>query len=346
MLYSPFGNTGLSVSRLSMGGHEYRWSFTGHLKDARFTTVNPARESLIAHAIEQGVNYFDTTFFEEVQSLGQVLSRLKMRRKVTVNGMIIDVVGRAGRMHASEVERFVIDELDTRLSLLKDDHFDFFSLNAIDQGYQPGLVTDILYYYEKQRERGKFRFTGITCHDWALAHEFLGTTDAPVRMLMIPCNFASVNNPDEKNKTLPGLIKLARDRGIAITAMKSLCWFAYGVPFTCFSDLHEDVQASIQNCIAWQTALKDVDTTVVGCESVEEFDTCLTGVGRSCDKSSLRTILDNKDRLDLVIDNASRHSPEIGERIYAYVKQRTGQDFGRGNLEAFKRYWRETKAKE
>jgi predicted aldo/keto reductase-like oxidoreductase len=73
MRKNVLGKTGLEVSVLGLGGHEYRWLHGGNIADSRQIRFNPERAKLVALALEKGVNFFDTTFQEEVHSLGHVL---------------------------------------------------------------------------------------------------------------------------------------------------------------------------------------------------------------------------------------------------------------------------------
>ena len=42
---------------------------------------DPARGQVIRQALDGGINFFDTTFFEEVQSLGHVIAQFGCRIK-------------------------------------------------------------------------------------------------------------------------------------------------------------------------------------------------------------------------------------------------------------------------
>jgi hypothetical protein len=70
------GKTGLRVSVLGLGGHECRWLHAGNIKDSRHVRFNPERLGVVKRALDAGGNLFDTTFQEEVESLGHILGKV------------------------------------------------------------------------------------------------------------------------------------------------------------------------------------------------------------------------------------------------------------------------------
>jgi aryl-alcohol dehydrogenase-like predicted oxidoreductase len=64
----PLGRTGLNVSVLGLGGHTYPVGEDG------FCT-HEERAQLVSRLIEQGVNYFDTTWVNEVELLADSFRR-------------------------------------------------------------------------------------------------------------------------------------------------------------------------------------------------------------------------------------------------------------------------------
>eukprot|EP01043_Picozoa_sp_COSAG02_P097951 COSAG02_NODE_34138_length_489_cov_0.664103_2_plen_74_part_01 len=65
------GRTGLSVSALGVGGHTYP---VGDGTD--FYTSHEQRAALIGRLLEAGVNYFDTTWLNELELLVDSFNRL------------------------------------------------------------------------------------------------------------------------------------------------------------------------------------------------------------------------------------------------------------------------------
>jgi aryl-alcohol dehydrogenase-like predicted oxidoreductase len=343
MRYNTLGKTGLLVSALGLGGHEYRWAaIAGHLQESRFTAYNPERMQVLEAALEAGVNYFDTTFFEEVQSLGHHLRLLGARERVVVNGMIIDVAKRCRGLNQAQMEAFIRGEVDARLELLHSDHFDIFMLCNLDRDYEQGLAQEMLAIYQKLRDEGKFRFYGASCHSSETLDRFLAW-NPPVDVVMLRYNYALAHNWNHQSALMPRVLQTMRERNIGMVAMKPLCWFHYGVPFTAYDDPTRDTQAAIRNAFAWQVKRGEMQTTVVGVETVEELRNNLAGAYEEPDEARLAPILENQCRLDWLVANAPRHSDEVRQRIVTAARELTGKECG-DDLAEYERQWREARA--
>ena len=100
MKYRVLGRTGLNVSELGFGGHEYRRPLPttlgkwGDLNLKEFMEKQPQRNPLIEKGIEMGINYFDATQPEEAKSLGIALKELGVREDVYEALMILSPLQR------------------------------------------------------------------------------------------------------------------------------------------------------------------------------------------------------------------------------------------------------------
>ncbi|MGQ9781345.1 MAG: hypothetical protein ACUVQ8_03705 [Nitrososphaeria archaeon] len=88
MKYRVLGRTGLNLSELGVGGHEYRrWLNPIHFKIERdlkeFLETQPQRNRLIEKAINSRINFFESSLKEEAESLGLALKALADGRKCT-----------------------------------------------------------------------------------------------------------------------------------------------------------------------------------------------------------------------------------------------------------------------
>lgn len=87
MKYRVLGRTGLRVSEIGFGAHEYRRPLPttlgewGEIDTEQFMKTQPPRAGLIRKALDAGVNFFDTTQTEEAKSVGIVLEELGTRDK-------------------------------------------------------------------------------------------------------------------------------------------------------------------------------------------------------------------------------------------------------------------------
>ncbi len=95
MNYRELGKSGVSVSVLALGGHEYHpdgrlKGFTDHPGDAlKPGYVNAGfgsaeRRALVTYAVAQGITYFDATIDPEVAALGECLAAAAPMRPVLV----------------------------------------------------------------------------------------------------------------------------------------------------------------------------------------------------------------------------------------------------------------------
>jgi predicted aldo/keto reductase-like oxidoreductase len=330
------GKTGLRVSVIGLGGHEYRWLHAGHIKHSRHVRFNPERSRVVKRALDAGVNLFDTTFQEEVQSLGHILAKLGWPEDAIVNGMALGILSRTVEMSAEQRKRYVQEELNIRLRLLGRDYFDIFMLCAINRGYDRDRVYEMIDIYKTEQAKGKFRFLGVTCHTHEELLDFLGTTP-PIDVVMFPYNYAIAHNTGGMFDGYPELLELIAQQNLGMIAIKPLCWTLYGVPFTLFCSHEHDVQELVRHNFSWQCSKGAAHATFVGVESVEEFESPLAGAKMTCDEQLLKLHARNYHQPALLFANAPKHSGEIATRIALVLKDSLGVDLGE-DLSAYKDY--------
>jgi predicted aldo/keto reductase-like oxidoreductase len=234
-------------------------SRTGNIKGGRHVTFNPVRIDVVKRALEAGVNYFDTTFYEEVQSLGHVLSVLGVdKSSVIINGMSIDVVDRTKNMTHEERVAYIDQELSTRLELLGRDYFDIFMLCGVEKGFRQDVFDDVIAIYRGHQAAGRIRFVGTSGHDHELFLDLVTQGDAPPQdVLMCPWNYAVANNCGGLFPKISQLMNALEERGVGFVGMKNLCWTMYGIPFTCIlnqSPSGDDIPGLVKQSIGWMTA--------------------------------------------------------------------------------------------
>lgn len=122
------------VSRVGIGGH-YSKMEEGNYED-RYAEVCTAeiqeRTGLIQTAVEAGINYFDTTWQNEVSMLSGAIQPLNLRDNIFINGMVL------GAFTGSEAAGMDVCDyfnkwLDARLKIIPGNHFDSFMINAIEE---------------------------------------------------------------------------------------------------------------------------------------------------------------------------------------------------------------------
>lgn len=229
----PYGRANIQVSEIGVGGHREGVETRGGLdRTARF--FRPAREraAVIGRAIEQGVNYFDTTFGCEIASLGESLRILGQRDNLFVSGMRVDFFGNL-LADSMKVRPYTRREVEGRLREFGFDHIDQFMMGAIEAGdplsHPKGMLEEAFEELEKLRDEGKVRFVGFSCHDPDYAARLLQAFPS-FDSVMVPYNFLN-------RKAEGALSEAIRETRTAWIAMKTLVWRIYGIPVTALRHL-------------------------------------------------------------------------------------------------------------
>ena len=266
MKYRILGRTGISVSEIGLGGHEYRRK---HLvKDGRFTELDPKRTQLVAEALERGVNYFDTTFIEECQSLGHSIRSAGIKReRMIISGMSIDILNRKDKIDIAEWRKFAEKEITERLALLNTDHFDVFHICALESGYSADKLSAVLSVMQEWRKRGLIRFIGASAHDSDLLAEVIEERD-PFDVVMARLNYHSGRHER--------LLEAVKNRNVGLAVIKPLVWFDYGVSFVplCKSIIEARKVGNVgaaQMALAWILQQPEVSTIIPSANSIDEL---------------------------------------------------------------------------
>lgn len=222
MRYHPFGSTGLEVSVLALGGHEYLPSgfSRGFNEDLKLAVTpgtilpgfgGPRRLDVLRAAYDLGINVFDVTIDAEKEALGRNFRELPPPYPVYVQtrpeGMCYgyDPGNRTmldwGRLSA---------EVDRILSLLGRDRIDLFNIgllrSALDE--TPDFLERLGDNLSRLKAAGKIRF--------AVADSFSGE---PLYLAMIESGIFDAVNLDlslGEPGGLSGVIPRAREHGYGV----------------------------------------------------------------------------------------------------------------------------------
>ncbi|HPQ41954.1 MAG TPA: aldo/keto reductase, partial [bacterium] len=188
MRYKPFGNTGLKVSDVSVGG--------GSLADPM----------VVAYALDKGMNYFDTAESygrgASEEAIGQVA---KTRRKEMI-------ICTKMAMNGETTLEDMLTRFDQCLARLQTDYADVLMIH----GGNPDAVNNpqIHQGFAQLKSQGKLKFSGISCHGPNMT-ETLWPVVRERKADVILLSYDPVTYPD-----LPELLKAAEEQGIALVAMK------------------------------------------------------------------------------------------------------------------------------
>lgn len=135
MKYRILGRTGLRVSVIGLGGHEYRRWLPGNRDLEQFVRTQPERNKLVGKAVDAGINYFDTTFVEEAESLGQALKTWGVRRgDIYISAMVVGLFKKLAENDPTTWQKIVMDGVEERLRLMNTDYVDVFYVSCYARG--------------------------------------------------------------------------------------------------------------------------------------------------------------------------------------------------------------------
>ncbi len=227
MEYRQLGKSELKISRVGIGGH-YKAMEEGSYED-RYAYVERevvARSEIVARAIQSGVNYFDTTWRNEVAMLATILRQLGARDRVVVNGMVLGAfVG--SKATGLTLEDYFNRWLDDRLEMMPGHRFDAFMVNAIEEGYNDAECERLVTLMETRKAAGDFSVIGFSCHNVTLARHVADHFPA-FDLVMIPYNFHN----RKFEEAFAGYSGSA-----SFVAMKTQVWLEYGIPFCAINAL-------------------------------------------------------------------------------------------------------------
>jgi aryl-alcohol dehydrogenase-like predicted oxidoreductase len=200
----PFGNTGVRVSILGMGG----WHMIVPKTDA--DTVR-----LVHEAIDSGITFFDNAWdYNDGVSEERMGKALAGRREQAFLMTKVCTHGRDGKV--------AMRQLEDSLRRLRTDYLDLWQIHEVAFDDEPrrhfakGGVVEAL---DRARKQGKVRFVGFTGHKDPALHLEMLSYDYAWDAVQMPLNCFDGSFRSFEQRVLPELTR----RGIASIGMKSLC---------------------------------------------------------------------------------------------------------------------------
>jgi len=190
--------------RLSSGALQYRTlGKTGlRVTTVGYGTMITSDPTVIARAVDMGVNYFDTARnYQNGQNERMVGVALgSQRKKIFVASKSSD---------DPSTGRGILTEIETSLKELNTDYMDVWHLHGLDN---PSQITDELAEAQrKAKQQGKIRFVGVSTHNLpAIVDRVI---EAKIEVVQAQYNFASAASYG------PALRKL-HQAGVGLIAMK------------------------------------------------------------------------------------------------------------------------------
>lgn len=277
MEYSVLGRTGIRVSKLGLGGHEYeRFLNPVHFPGERkveeelsyeeLMATQSCRNKLVKRAIEAGINYFDTTLVEEAQSLGLALKSLGGRRDVYVAAEALRPLKVLSELPRSRWLDAVVEMVENRLRALQTDYIDVFNVHMPENSYSREAFEFLIETLKDLMVEGKIRAIGASSHELNFLAELMRKYDC-FDSIMVPYNYYRCEAREV-------LFPLCRVLNVGVVVMKPFCWPYYGIPFSyfCPSRVSRGGYTPHQVSLKWILKSPEVSTVVAGMNSIEELE--------------------------------------------------------------------------
>ncbi len=300
MRYRPAGNTGVELSVIGLGGHEYLPDGRSRGFNEEFEkAVKPgyaapgyggdARRELLAAAFEHGVNFLDVTIDPEKEALGRNLRDVPPPYEVFIQtrpegmGYGYDPANRKLATYGllkAEVERV--------LRLLRRERIDFlnfpFLQPALDE--DPEYLAKVAGNVARLKAEGLIRFA--TCDTFSgestyLAQVGAGCFDA------LAANFSFLDNMPQRR-----VIPSARERGMCVITREL---YMKGRLFAMAAEAGiADLDAVTRASVKWNLSVDGVTVAIVGCDAVAHLENAVAAVAAPELSEGERAMLDQIER--------------------------------------------------
>jgi aryl-alcohol dehydrogenase-like predicted oxidoreductase len=202
------GRTGFEVSVLGVGGHTYP---VGEGEGAFCTPEERAR--LILRLVDGGVNYFDTTWLNEVELLADSFRRAEVREPVHVSLQYVDGIS------DPHWRKKLRAELETRLRVMGYDRAPLFIMGVGNHRPPVSEIAAACEAMQALKAEGMIQNIGVSCHDleaFAKIAAVIGSTDL-LDYMLIRYNWKFPQASED-------LFPVAQQHDVGIVVMKVFCW--------------------------------------------------------------------------------------------------------------------------
>jgi 1-deoxyxylulose-5-phosphate synthase len=203
MQYSSLGNTGLGVSRLSLGTVELGIDY-GFRSSAHYKKPDAADAIRLVHrALDLGINLIDTAraYGESEEILGRALKGMR-ERVVLASKVVVEDLS-----DPKKLSRSIESSIDSSLHALQVETIDLLQIHNAS----PEILTNesALSTLEDAQRKGKFCFLGASCVGEQAVQEALNIPQ--IRTIMLPFNILD-------REMIPHVFPAAERQGVGIMA--------------------------------------------------------------------------------------------------------------------------------
>ena len=251
--------------------------------------------NIIVKAIDNGINYFDTSPYYGLKrseiNLGKCLKGLSRD-----SYYISTKVGRYGDDLFDFSEPAIVQSLDDSLVRLGVDYVDILLAHDVEFGDIDQIINETLPAMQKLKESGKVRYIGFSCYPIKLIREIIERSTVPIDVVLSYGHGCLINNTIN---TITPYLKL---NGIGIINASPLCmglistnpppaW--HPAPYKMIDDIREvgthfnaefDYKIESFAIASVPEMYPDIETTLIGIKNMDELDSL---IGICTDKTPL-----------------------------------------------------------
>lgn len=262
--YATLGRTGIRLSDISFGSSRLR----------------SGQEDLVKHALDRGVNYFDTadsyTRGSSERVLGNVLRGVR------------DKVSIVSKTQAWDDDKTsIMQALEGSLRRLQTDYIDVYfnhAVNNLSRLQNPEWFE----FAELAKRQGKIRFTGISghagrlteCLDYAIENDLCDVLLVAYNFGQDPEFYAALTRSFDRiaiHPDLPQMLAKAKSKNIGVVAMKTLM----GARLNDMRPYEQAGHTFSQAAFRWTLSDANVDALIVSMTNTRDIDEYLAASGAS-----------------------------------------------------------------
>lgn len=282
MEYRTLGNTGLSVSAVTLGTVELGldYGFRGSPHYQRPDLQEAIR--VVHRALERGINLIDTAraYGTSEEVIGTALAQIS-KRPFIASKVMISAETLASR-DSNRLRKEMVESIETSLKMLRVESLDVLQIhNAAPEIVHWQEVLECL--HEAQRQ-GKFRFLGASCY--GEEHALIALESGQFRTLQAPFSFLDRRLMP---KVFPRAVKdgvglLTRStflRGVLTSQVNSIPSQLSSLKDAALSALakcQDEVDDLSELALRFCTSTPEVSSVIIGVRSVAELDSNLDDV--------------------------------------------------------------------
>ena len=263
--YKRLGRTNLKVSDISFG--------TSRLRSGE--------ENLIHHAIDRGINYFDSAEGYTRGQAEKVLGNALTGKRDQVYLVSKTMIG----PETKQTE--MMERLEKSLKSLKTDYVDIYMNHAVND-VKVVANPEWLSFIELAKKQGKIRFTGISghggylvdCINYALDQDMIDIMLTAYNFGQDPKFYEGLTRRFDwiaTQEALPKAISRAKDMDVGVIAMKTLM----GARLNDMRPYEQDGSTYSQAAFKWVLSNDKVDALVITMKTTEDIDEFLAASGSS-----------------------------------------------------------------